>query len=314
MAGAACADTVWDLVWRAFTASLLDLNFLYYTMGAISVAGLVLATAALKRGGALPADSKVARHIERMRGALPAVLVLSATTIAAGMQGGLERTVHAALGLDFTPLVWAVEGNLAERFQDAARSPLLDYVLVSVYTAGAFLLYFIPFFALVALGRGRSAMRVALTMAGIWAVGIVFYFLVPVNEVWTTASAPYHYTQVENVLFERLPSARGSEAYMNAINNNFPSLHVALTAGVASALWLARERWLAIPATLVAAGVAVATVYLGIHWFVDVAAGFVLAGAAAWLAHRRVPREEAPFRLWRRAEAAPPSPAEAGSP
>lgn len=291
MMTSACGAVALDLVWSALSKSILDLNFLYYTMGLVSVGGLVLASVAMQRQGKLAADSRFARHVERMRSALPAVFVLSATTIAAGMQGGLERAVQGWHDWDFTPLVWRIEGNLAERFQDAARSPFLDYLLVTVYTAGAFLFYFVPFFVLVAMGRGRSAMRIAFTMAIIWGVGIVFYFLVPVNEVWMTAGAPYHYTHVTNVLFERVPSAASSDAYMLAVNNNFPSLHVALTCGIASALWFGRERWLAVPGTLIAAGVVVATVYLGIHWIVDVIAGLALALGAAYFAHRRTPAE-----------------------
>jgi len=280
-----------DVVWRAITRSVLDLNFLYYTMGLISVGGLALATLALQKAHKLDPESPFAMHVARMRGALPAVLVLSITTIAAGLQGGFERAVQAWHNLDFTPLVWAIEGNVVERFQDWARHPVLDYVFVSVYTAGSFLFYFVPFFLLVAMGRGHNAMRIAATMAIIWAVGIVFYFFVPVNEVWMTASAPYNYTHVTNVLFEHVPSASTSDAYALAVNNNFPSLHVALTCGIASALWFGRERWLAIPGTLIALGVTIATMYLGIHWISDVIAGLILAVGAAWLSHRRIPAE-----------------------
>jgi len=261
-------------------------------MGLVSVGGLAFATLALQRAHRLDPASPWARHVGRMRGALPAVVVLSLTTLAAGLQGGFERAVQAWHGLDFTPLVWAIEGDLVQRFQDAARTPALDYFFVTVYTVGAFLFYFVPFFILVALGRAHNAMRIAATMAIIWGVGILFYFFVPVNEVWMTAQAPYHYTHVENVLFEHVPSARTSEAYALATNNNFPSLHVALSCGIAAALWFGGERWLAIPGTFIAAGVTVATMYLGIHWAVDVVAGLALALGAAWLAHRRNPREE----------------------
>lgn len=299
MTSSSCAAVAWDLVWSAISGSLLDLNFLYYTMGLISVGGLVGATFALQRADRLRPDSRWAKHVARMRTALPAVVVLSLTTLAAGIQGGLERAVQAWHGLDLTPLVWALEGNLVERFQDAARTPALDYLFVTVYTAGSFLFYFIPFFVLVALGRGKNAMRIAATMAIIWGVGIVFYFFVPVSEVWMTASEPYGYTHVQNVLFEHVPSARTSDAYARATNNNFPSLHVALTCGIASALWFGRERWLAVPGTFIAVGVTIATMYLGIHWVADVIAGLALAFGAAWLSHRRIAPEEAVGAPWR---------------
>lgn len=302
---------VWDVLWSAFTRSLADLNFLYYSMGFISLGGLALATFALQRGGKLDPDSRFARHVARMRTAFPAVIVLSLVTLIAGMQSGIERSVQAWHGLDFTPQIWAIEGNIAERFQDWARSPFLDYLLVATYTAGSFLFYFVPFFLLVALGRGKNAMRIAFTMANIWAVGFVFYMFFPVNEVWMTATDPYNYTHVTNILFEYVPSASTSDAYARAVNNNFPSLHVALTCGIATSLWLAREKWLAIPGTILAACVTTATVYLGIHWVVDVIAGMALAFAAAWIAHKKTDPEPVVglpswLRPWRRApEAAP---------
>jgi membrane-associated phospholipid phosphatase len=73
----------------------------------------------------------------------------------------------------------------------------------------------------------------------------------------------------------------------------FPSLHTSLSATVA--LLAARYRstapgWLPI-AVIGAASVAVATMYLGIHWLTDVLAGFLLAafsvGAGARFAERR---------------------------
>lgn len=292
MMSSSWAPVAWDVVWRAISGSVLDLNFLYYTMGVVSVGGLAIATWALQRAHRLDPGSRFARQVARMRTALPAVVVLSLTTLAAGLQGGFERQVQAWHGWDFTWMAWAIEGNLVERFQDAARSPALDYFFVTIYTAGSFLFYFVPFFVLVAMGRGKNAMRIAITMAIIWGVGIVFYFLFPVKEVWMTATDPYNWTHVQNVLFEHVPSARTSDAYDRATNNNFPSLHVALTCGVAAALWLGRERWLALPGTFIAAGVTVATMYLGIHWAVDVVAGMALAFAAAWIAHRSIALEE----------------------
>lgn len=282
---------VLDAVWGAFRASLLDLNFLYFSMGFLSVAGLSIAAWLTRRANGA-ASSRFAVHAERMRAALPAIAVLSVTTIFAGMQGGLEHLVQAWHGWDFTPYVYALEGNLAERFQDALRSKWLDWPLVAVYTTGAFLLYYVPFFTLVVQGRARSAMRLAATVAAIWAVGILAYFFLPVYEVWVTSGAPYHYGQVDNVLFDYVPSARGPH-YMTAINNNLPSLHTAISSGIAASLFFAREKWLWRVSIIVATGIAIATVYLGIHWFLDVATGLALAWGAAYLVHRRFPAEPA---------------------
>ena len=296
-----------DVLWDALAGSVMDLNFLYYSMGLLSALGLVLATTLAVRKGSLRQDSWWARHAEKMRSAIPAVLVLSLTTLIAGLQGGFERPVQAWHGWDFTPWVYALEGHATEWVQDTFRHPALDYVLVTIYTVGAFSLYFTPFFILVGMGRGRSAMRLAGTMSLIWAVGVVFYLFFPVYEVWTTASPdyPYGWTHVHPILFDYLPDAKDSWGYQTALNNNFPSLHVALSCGIALSLWLARERWLAVPATVIATGVTMATVYLGIHWVVDVVAGLALCGGAAWFMHKRVPQEERVFRLFTRRRPAP---------
>ncbi len=284
-----------EAVWRAFRGSLLDLNFLYFSMGFLSLAGLSVATAFTLRSGALDPTSRFAVHAQRMRAALPAIAVLSITTLAAGMQGGLEHLVQAWHGWDFTWIVYAIEGDAAERFQSALRSPWLDWPLVAVYSTGAFLLYYIPFFTLVVLGRAKSAMRVAATIAAIWAVGIPAYFFLPVYEVWYTAGDPWNYGNSVNVLFEYIPSAANTPAYLTAINNNFPSLHTAVSSGIAASLFFAREKWLFRLSIVVASGIAVATVYLGIHWFIDVFAGLALAWGAAWLIHKRFPAEDEPL-------------------
>lgn len=279
-------------VWSALTAPLTDINFLYFMMGAISVAGLGLASTVLVKGGRIEGDSAFARHVRRMQTAIPAVLVLSATTIVAGIQAGFEMPVHRALGWDFTQQVYAFEGDLVGRFQAAVRHPVIDLVLVGFYTFTSFLHYFIPFFTLVALGRGRSALRIALTLAGVWAVGVVCYFLLPVNEVWLASQeAWYTGEKAEAVLFQVMPQY-DNPTYMNSVNNNIPSLHTAVNVGIAISLWLAGERWLAIPSTIIATNIAIATMYLGIHWAVDVVTGILVAACFAWLAHRYVPRED----------------------
>lgn len=295
---------------RALKASALNPDLLYFAMGGVAIGGVLLATVVARHKGS--PDSWFTRYAARLRSTVPALLLMSLIVFVVGLQGNFERAVQAWHGWDFTWLAWRIEGNATERFQDLLRRPWLDGPIVAVYSAGAFLLYQVPFLCLVFLGRGRSAMRVAATLGIVWAVGIVCYFFVPVYEVWVTAGAPYHWTHVQNVYFDYVPEARTSYNYETAINNNFPSLHVGATSAIAAALLWARERWLGVPAALVAAGVAFATVYLGIHWFVDVAAGFALAMTAAWVVHRRLPAEEAPLRLpvSRETAPAPSAPAE----
>lgn len=271
---------------------LMSMDGIYFVLTFVAVVVAVMFTdfRALREGRFSDAGRAALRN-PKVRAALPAVLVLLGVTLAVGIENRFEPWLDRT-PWDFTPLVHDVEGNAVERFQDAVRSPWLDTPLVIVYTFGAFLLYHVPFLWLVLKGRGRSAMRLALTLAVIWAVGLAFYVTVPVHEVWITSSDPYNYGEVENVLLEIDPSFRESAAYNNALDNNFPSLHVGVAVGIVVALFLAGERRLAWAWTPIAAGIVLATVYLGIHWFLDVAAGLVLAGGAGWLVHRKWPRED----------------------
>ena len=70
----------------------------------------------------------------------------------------------------------------------------------------------------------------------------------------------------------------------HAPDASFPSDHLAVLGAVALGLWFAARR-LALLTVLIAAVVAFARVYVGVHYVTDVAGGFALGcacGAAAW--------------------------------
>lgn len=284
---------------RTILGVLLSMDNVYFLVTGLAVVGTAfIVDNPLRRkgagaGGGLPA---IALRSPRLRATMPAIFVLLAVTAIVGLENRLEPLVQEATPWDLTPLVHRIEGNAVERFQEAVRTPWMDTPLVLVYTVGAFLLYHVPFLVLVVMGRGRSALRLALTLAGVWGVGLACYLVLPVHEVWMTNGPPYGYGQVENVLLEKDPTFRESAAYNNALDNNFPSLHTGVAMGILFALAFARERWLAWLSAPVALGIVLATVYLGIHWFLDLASGLALALAVAWLVHRRWPQEETGWR------------------
>ena len=264
---------------------------LYWLMGTFAL--VALCTAAwlrLRRRGSVAPRGFAGRLLL----SLPAMIVFGLTTVGIGLENFIEQHYLADLSWDFTPLIFSIEGHAVEAIQDAVRNRVCDWLLTIVYSLGAFLTYNGTFFACVVLGRPRAALMVAVSDALIWGTGALFYLFVPVNEVWMTADAPYHYTHVVNVLFQTLPATRTSPEYMMQLNNNFPSLHVAGTVGVTLALFMAREKvlfWICVP---FAVGVTLATVYLGIHWLLDVAAGLALAWGATWLAARWTLRKAGP--------------------
>lgn len=72
----------------------------------------------------------------------------------------------------------------------------------------------------------------------------------------------------------------------HAADGSFPSDHLAALGAVCGAAWFS-ARGLSIATAIVAAVVAFARVYVGVHWITDVLAGFglgVVAGVAIWYA------------------------------
>lgn len=70
----------------------------------------------------------------------------------------------------------------------------------------------------------------------------------------------------------------------HAADSSFPSDHLATLGGLCGAAWFTARR-LSVLTAVVAAAVAFARVYVGVHWVTDVAAGFalgVITGAAIW--------------------------------
>jgi len=258
-------------------------DVLYWGMGAIAVGGLVVGLALIRRRPRAGPPSPLAK---RLFASIPAMIVFGVTVFAVGLQNRIEPWATQTFSHDFTPLVFGFEGRAVEIIQSTLRCRALDVLLTVVYSVGAFIGYNGPFLLLVALGRSRSALTVAVAGSVVWGVAIVFYTFVPVYEVWMTAAAPYHYTKVVAVLAQTLPDTPRSAAYLLQLNNNFPSLHVAGMVGVTLALWKAGEKalfWLIAP---LAVGVTSATMYLGIHWVVDVVAGIGLGWGASVVGSR----------------------------
>ena len=93
---------------------------------------------------------------------------------------------------------------------------------------------------------------------------------------------------VQSLLYDALPRFQLLTSQINTNTNVFPSLHTSLSATVALLAVRTRDiypRWLPVAAVL-ATLVALATMYLGIHWAIDVVAGLVLATGAVAVASR----------------------------
>ncbi|WP_394743042.1 phosphatase PAP2 family protein [Natronococcus roseus] len=224
----------------------------------------------------------------RLRATAPAVAVLAAVL-------GLNRVVRwrgdeieGAIGFHMTETFYDLEGEFVLLFQSIATEELTAYFSF-VYVYGyAFLLIF-PGIAYFVLSDTRTFRRLLTAYSLNYVLGLAFYLLV-------IAYGPRNVMPEEltvTMLYDNSPEYQHLTREVNRNTNVFPSLHTSLAATVGVFAYITRSSypyWFPVAAVL-AASVAISTMYLGIHWAIDVVAGLILAGVCVRLSGVLVGRQ-----------------------
>jgi membrane-associated phospholipid phosphatase len=248
----------------------------------VTVVGLLLATTAAVVVG----PDRLRRLRWTLRGrvraalgpifALAVVLALNAVVRDVGLE------LSWLVGVNVTAAIYAVEGEFVAWLQSLG-TPAVTTVLGYVYVYGYAFLVTFPLVAYLALEDQRYLRATATAYVVNYGVGLVCYVLF-------IAYGPRNYMpdMVQSLLYDALPRFQLLTSQINTNTNVFPSLHTSLSATVALLAVRTRDiypRWLPVAAVL-ATLVALATMYLGIHWAIDVVAGLVLATGAVAVASR----------------------------
>jgi membrane-associated phospholipid phosphatase len=256
-----------------------------------------------------PNTSMLSRAAAVMRRQSPMLLLLTALLLSMIFESVvIDPWVTETTGFDFTPTVHAFEGDAAGWVQRAASSDVADLYFYITYM----ILFVVSFYGSVmyfaAADDGRIVQRLVLGYCLIFAVALPFFLFFPVNEVWTTNGAyaaynaanglPYYgLTDVRGVLYEMGAGNLDASFSFSSVDSCFPSLHTAISVFVPLVLISSREKVWGAFAAFVGFSVVLSTMYLGVHWISDVAAGLALA-VAAWLVAMRLEVEvDYPFRL-----------------
>ncbi|MEF8813256.1 MAG: phosphatase PAP2 family protein [Halovenus sp.] len=213
----------------------------------------------------------------------------------------ISTEVSWVVGRNITGTIHAIEGDFVAQLQSVS-TPVLDWFFTSAYVFGYIFLITFPLFAYLLLDDSRPFRVATLAYAFNYAIGMVCYtFLI--------AFGPRNYIpgDVNSLIYTTWTELEFVTTYVNANTNVFPSLHVSLSVTVLLLAWLTREtypRWVVLAFPL-AASVVIATMYLGLHWLIDVVAGVLLAFLSVWLATRVAARDHgesyitlAGRRLW----------------
>jgi len=230
------------------------------------------------RRGELRGD--LGRRLRRSRRALAA---LGVVLVASAVGRSSLHVVSRLWGLQLTGLIYAIEGEFVGRLQAALVGPELTAYFSGIYVYGyAFLLSF-PFLAYLALPRTETLRRLLVAYALNYAIGLAIYTVV-------FAHGPRNLNVATSLLFTHNPEFTALTSEINKPTNVFPSLHTSLSVTVAAFAVLTRDeypRWTPL-ALWLSTSVVIATMYLGIHWLVDVIGGVALALGSVALSYRIV--------------------------
>jgi membrane-associated phospholipid phosphatase len=218
----------------------------------------------------------------RLFDALPHLGLLGIVFVLSRFWRPLGGELAWTVGLNITHTLYTIEGHLVAYVQGFATTEL-TWVLSIVYVFGYVFLLVFPLVAYLFLDDLRPLRVTTLAYAINYLVGLVCYTVF-------IAYGPRNYMpgEVEGLMYDVWPEIETLTTHINANTNVFPSLHVSLSITIALLAWLTRDsypRWLYVSAPL-ALAVAFSTMYLGLHWGVDVVAGVLLAVGSVAVASR----------------------------
>ena len=187
----------------------------------------------------------------------------------------IDRILMARTGIDMTPYIYAIEGDLVVLFQDAFRAEWLDVLMTHFYIAGFMFITYASIFYVTYFDDRWMADRIALCVAWVYLLAIPFYLFFNVRVTG------FYIEDMDAIAYTLNPEIEDWFRRIDAFTNCMPSLHIA----VPFAIWLTFRkydhdgRWRRFQNMTLGYIIltAFAIIYLGIHWFVDIIGGMMIA-------------------------------------
>lgn len=201
---------------------------------------------------------------------------------------GAVADVSWIIGWNLTGAIFRIEGTFVAWLQSFA-DPLSTAYFSFIYVYGYAYLLIFPIIAYAAIANSKQLRELISAYVINYLVGLVFYALF-------VSYGPRNLMPdlVDSLLYTTYPHLQFLTSIVNTNTNVFPSLHTSLATTVAVFSYRTRAIypvWFPF-AVFIAGSVLVATMYLGIHWAVDVLAGVVLGVVSVKLAVLLVERYE----------------------
>ncbi len=187
----------------------------------------------------------------------------------------LDRVLMVNTQLDMTFLVYAIEGDTVLWVQEGLRNDFLDVFMTHFYVMGFMTATFASFVYPIYFDDRHMADRVSLSMFWVYILAIPFYLFLNVKVTGNYVGG------METIAYDLTPEIHNWFNRIDPFTNGMPSLHI----GLPFAIWLSMHRWdedgrwkrFRIFLISFIALTSVSIVYLGIHWFVDIIGGMMVA-------------------------------------
>ncbi|MFC4543799.1 phosphatase PAP2 family protein [Halosolutus amylolyticus] len=209
----------------------------------------------------------------RVRAAVPITVVLAIVLLFNSVARQVVPDLSWIIEWNLTGAIFDIEGEFIPWLQTFA-TPALTAFFSFVYIYGYVFLLVFPLVAYFALSNTRPLRELLTAYTLNYAIGLLLYTFV-------IAYGPRNMMPelVQALLYDTYPEYQHLTRQVNRNTNVFPSLHTSLSATVAFLAYRTRAvypKW-AVVAIALAICVAISTMYLGIHWAIDVVAGIGLA-------------------------------------
>lgn len=198
----------------------------------------------------------------------------------------VDRILMANTNLDMTAWIYAIEGDLVLRVQEAFEVRWLSIALTHFYVAGFMFICYVSVFYVAYFDDRWMADRIVLSIAWVYILAVPFYLFFNVRVTGDVIPG------METIAYDLTPEIADWFRRIDPFTNGMPSLHI----GIPFVVWLCLlrydedRRWTRYRHTVLLYTVVTAftIVYLGIHWISDIVGGLLIAAGAVAMTERSV--------------------------
>ncbi|MEA1909232.1 MAG: phosphatase PAP2 family protein [Euryarchaeota archaeon] len=214
-----------------------------------------------------------------INGYWPYILAAAAVYGLVQVQFPIRQHLHLLVNYDCTAYIEQIEGSMVAGFQSMA-TPALTYLMTFVYIVFFSSVVIFTFIVLAYTEQTSELKRFSLVFILNYLIAFPFYLLFPVTVTG------YALPNVQPLMYELHPDIYSAITMVDPLDNCFPSLHVALMFSTFLIIYGTNLRRYRLFLIFAFPTVVFATLYLGVHWAIDIIAGMALSVFTLHIADR----------------------------